>query len=149
MSNEALTAVAKSLGREEGPAKNTFRDSGMRNKFRERIWGKTDGFCFYCGCRLKRDRELYGKSPTHNKRMCEEHMIPRTRGGDNAESNIVPSCYQCNSRKGTRTAEEYRVRRSMVAAQIPLFTNEQMEWLLANGFVFPEFELIRFYGETL
>ncbi|MBN1311548.1 MAG: HNH endonuclease [Anaerolineae bacterium] len=48
--------------------------------------------CAYCGCRGE------GLTP--------DHVIPLSRGGDNALSNIVPSCSACNLRKGARTPEE-------------------------------------------
>ena len=37
----------------------------------------------------------------------QEHMIPVSRGGGYTAANIVPACGPCNSRKGTKTAEEF------------------------------------------
>lgn len=51
--------------------------------------------CIYCG-------ELL--TP---KTACADHMTPLSRGGDNTIDNIVPSCSSCNSRKGTKTVEEF------------------------------------------
>ncbi|MBN1429037.1 MAG: HNH endonuclease [Anaerolineae bacterium] len=51
-----------------------------------------DSRCAYCG--------LQGNELT------PDHIIPLSRGGDNALSNIVPSCCSCNLRKGARTPEE-------------------------------------------
>jgi len=36
-----------------------------------------------------------------------EHMTPLCRGGDNTINNIIPSCPDCNSRKGTKTLIEF------------------------------------------
>ena len=48
--------------------------------------------CAYCG------QKGEGLTP--------DHVIPLSRGGDNALSNIVPSCSPCNLHKGARTPEE-------------------------------------------
>jgi hypothetical protein len=35
-----------------------------------------------------------------------DHVVPRSRGGDDTPSNLVVACRSCNSRKGARTPEE-------------------------------------------
>ncbi len=50
------------------------------------------GLCTYCGCGGK---------------MTQDHDIPLSRGGLHDASNIFPACQSCNSRKHTKTAEEY------------------------------------------
>lgn len=49
--------------------------------------------CHYCG---KKGSNLH-----------QEHKIPLIRGGGYTRENIVPSCPECNSRKHTRTEEEF------------------------------------------
>ena len=65
----------------------------MRDKFR----------CQYCG----------------EKRVADEltldHILPRSRGGDNSPVNIVTACVACNQRKGSRTPDE---------ARMPLLTSQ-------------------------
>lgn len=56
---------------------------------------KADPRCYWCGKYLKRAEAQ------------REHLTPISRGGSDDISNIVPSCKSCNSRKGTKTAEEY------------------------------------------
>uniref|UniRef100_A0A6M3JLV8 Putative homing endonuclease n=1 Tax=viral metagenome TaxID=1070528 RepID=A0A6M3JLV8_9ZZZZ len=51
--------------------------------------------CAYCGCELTSDT------------ITIDHQIPLIRGGTNYIDNLVPSCQSCNSKKGTKTAEEY------------------------------------------
>lgn len=49
--------------------------------------------CYYCGTT---------RGPFHR-----DHVIPRSRGGSDDESNIVIACASCNSAKGDRTPEEW------------------------------------------
>lgn len=47
--------------------------------------------CAYCGT---------------SEKLEMDHIVPLSRGGAHAASNIVPSCKRCNSIKGTRTPAE-------------------------------------------
>lgn len=51
--------------------------------------------CTYCGCSLTK------------RTVTEDHMVPITRGGSDDISNITPACVSCNSRKYTRTYDEF------------------------------------------
>lgn len=64
---------------------------------KQKILSKTNGKCAYCGACL----EITG---THI-----DHMTPKSRGGCNSIENLVPSCPSCNTSKGTKTFEEFRV----------------------------------------
>jgi 5-methylcytosine-specific restriction endonuclease McrA len=35
-----------------------------------------------------------------------DHLLPRSRGGENTWENLVAACKKCNQRKGNRTPEE-------------------------------------------
>lgn len=65
----------------------------MRDKYR----------CQYCG-------EKKGV-----KELTLDHILPRSRGGDNSPINVVTACMTCNNRKGDRTPEE---------ARMPLLTSQ-------------------------
>jgi 5-methylcytosine-specific restriction endonuclease McrA len=53
---------------------------------------KRDGYsCTYCG----------GK-----KNLTIDHVVPRSRGGNNSWANLTTCCYECNSKKGDKTPEE-------------------------------------------
>lgn len=54
------------------------------------FWGRA---CVYCGEQLER--------------LAIEHIVPRARGGADELTNLTLACRSCNSRKGTRTAEEF------------------------------------------
>lgn len=36
-----------------------------------------------------------------------DHVIPRSRGGSDRVSNLVPSCHECNQRKGNKNIEDF------------------------------------------
>ena len=74
--------------------------SGMK---RLRIYMRDKFRCQYCG-EKRQPREL-----------TLDHIMPRSRGGDNAPVNIVTACVACNNRKGDRTPSE---------ARMPLLTSQ-------------------------
>ena len=64
---------------------------------RMRIYIRDKYRCQYCGeKRAPRDLTL-------------DHILPRSRGGDNSPVNIVTACVACNTRKGDRTPAEARM----------------------------------------
>ena len=65
----------------------------MRDKFR----------CQYCGEKKVADE------------LTLDHILPRSRGGDNSPVNIVTACVPCNNRKSNRTPDE---------ARMPLLTSQ-------------------------
>jgi 5-methylcytosine-specific restriction endonuclease McrA len=50
--------------------------------------------CQYCG-------EKPGQAA-----LTVDHVIPRSRGGEHAWSNLATACKRCNQRKGNQTPEE-------------------------------------------
>ena len=65
----------------------------MRDKYR----------CQYCG-----EKKPVGA-------LTLDHILPRSRGGDNSPVNVVTACVSCNNRKGDRTPAE---------ARMPLLTSQ-------------------------
>ncbi len=58
---------------------------------------RRDSFrCQYCG------------SQSHPLTL--DHIIPRSRGGQDSWENLVAACIPCNNRKGNRTPEEVGLR---------------------------------------
>ncbi|HEX5835043.1 MAG TPA: HNH endonuclease [Pyrinomonadaceae bacterium] len=70
---------------------------------RLRIYTRDKFRCQYCGAK-KTASEL-----------TLDHILPRSRGGDNTPINVVTACLKCNNRKGDRTPEE---------ARMPLLTSQ-------------------------
>ena len=74
--------------------------SGMK---RLRIYMRDKFRCQYCG---------------EKKRVVEltlDHIVPRSRGGENSPVNIATACVTCNNPKSNRTPEE---------ARMPLLTSQ-------------------------
>jgi len=74
--------------------------SGMK---RLRIYMRDKFRCQYCG-----DKKTAAE-------LTLDHILPRSRGGDNSPVNIVTACLQCNTRKRDRTPAE---------ARMPLLTSQ-------------------------
>ena len=74
--------------------------SGMK---RLRIYMRDKFRCQYCG----------EKKPAGDLTL--DHILPRSRGGDNSPVNIVTACVPCNNRKSDRTPAE---------ARMPLLTSQ-------------------------
>lgn len=58
-----------------------------------RLQRRFGGRCAYCGVLAK---------------LTKDHVVPLTRGGQDAIGNILPACLSCNSRKRSRLLVEFR-----------------------------------------
>ena len=74
--------------------------SGMR---RMRVYMRDKFRCQYCG-----DKKTAAE-------LTLDHIVPRSRGGDNSPVNIVTACLWCNNRKRDRSPAE---------ARMPLLTSQ-------------------------
>ena len=74
--------------------------SGMK---RLRIYMRDRFRCQYCG-----DKKGVNE-------LTLDHILPRSRGGDNSPVNVVTACVECNNRKANRTPAE---------ARMPLLTSQ-------------------------
>src|SRR6267143_4657161 len=81
--------------------------SGMK---RLRIYMRDKFRCQYCG-------EKKGASE-----LTLDHILPRSRGGDNSPVNVVAACIKCNNLKSNRTPGEARMplRTSQTALRVKL-----------------------------
>lgn len=62
-----------------------------------------DGYtCQYCG---RHRNDLHAK-----EYLTKDHILPRTRGGENTWENLVTACNTCNNRKDNRTPDEAGMR---------------------------------------
>lgn len=61
---------------------------------KSKIFQRDSYKCIYCGYAGSRDE------------LTLDHVLPKSRGGDDTPFNLVTACYKCNNRKGDRTPEE-------------------------------------------
>jgi len=58
---------------------------------RRRIYDRDHHTCTYCGS---------------TKHLTIDHIVPKSRGGDNSWTNLITCCYSCNLKKADRTPSE-------------------------------------------
>lgn len=61
---------------------------------RDNIFRRDNYECVYCGHGKKRDLTI-------------DHVIPRSKGGEDSWNNLVTACKRCNNEKSDLTLEEY------------------------------------------
>lgn len=90
---------SRRCSRRMGKQRRRAREVGARGQFTwsefMRIARKFDYCCAYCGD--KPDR------------LDPDHVVPLSRGGSNAPSNLLPACVMCNSSKGAMTLDEWGI----------------------------------------
>jgi len=59
------------------------------------LFGRDRYLCAYCGRHFANFRDL-----------SRDHIVPRSRGGENTWMNVVTACRDCNSRKGNLLLRE-------------------------------------------
>lgn len=58
------------------------------------LFGRDCHMCAYCG-------NTFG-----HKELSRDHIIPKSKGGENSWMNTVTACVDCNTKKGSRTPEK-------------------------------------------
>lgn len=73
------------------------REKAKARDLRQSQWWKQTlgkGICYHCEQRF------------HPSELTMDHLIPIARGGKSDKKNCVPSCKECNSKKGHQTRAE-------------------------------------------
>lgn len=65
---------------------------------RQKIYDKTKGKCAYCGCNI----DYYD--------FHVDHVKSKNKNGSNKQSNLLPSCRDCNALKFNLNLEEFRTK---------------------------------------
>lgn len=95
---------------------------GISRQKRIMVANKYHWHCAYCGVKLSTDT------------LVIDHIIPRASGGNNDVNNLFPSCHKCNSSKGTKTVEQFRLYLSFKKViKQPDFNQSQIEFLEKKG----------------
>lgn len=77
---------------------------------RRKIFSRDQYKCVYC------------ETPCTPDELTIDHVLPKSRGGDNSPQNLVTCCRRCNSLKDSKTDEEfgYRVSKAVLHSNIDL-----------------------------
>lgn len=86
------------------------------------VLAKTSGRCAYCG----RDLDVCG--------FVVDHVHPQALGGRHEVENLLPACSPCNTSKGKKTLEQFRLfcAAKKVTGET-VFGQAQVEYLHAAG----------------
>ena len=68
----------------------------IRREKRFAIYLRDGVACVYCGTGVE-----------EGGRLSLDHLVPYSRGGKNAATNLVTSCIRCNSSRGTRSVRAF------------------------------------------
>ena len=95
------------------------------------LFGRDRNVCAYCG----------GHFPNYHL-LSRDHIVPKSRGGENTWMNCVTACKECNSKKGHKTLKEAGLELLYVPYEPNHYENmilqqrnilaDQMEYLLAG-----------------
>ena len=75
---------------------------------RQRIYKRDGHQCTYCGNR---------------KNLTIDHIIPKSKGGQNTWMNLVTCCSSCNRLKDDRTPEEANMKLNILPYEPTIFTD--------------------------
>lgn len=84
------------------PDEHQKREKAKARELRQSQWWKNQvgkGICYHCEQKF---------SPQD---LTMDHLIPIVRGGKTNKQNCVPSCKNCNNRKGYKTRAELEMQR--------------------------------------
>ena len=80
MSDHFITADDEHIRREKAKARELRSSAWWKRK-------RSSGTCHYCGGRFRVDE------------LTMDHLVPLVRGGRSVQTNVVPACKECNTKK--------------------------------------------------
>jgi len=77
----------------------------QHDHIRDRVWGATNGKCFYCCVEMTKDAG-------HQHSFVVDHIVPKNAGGPDHLANFIPACARCNGEKSDKPFIEFVARLS-------------------------------------
>jgi len=75
---------------------------------RNRIFKRDDHQCVYCGSK---------------RNLTIDHVVPKSKGGNNTWANLVTCCSPCNRKKGDKTPEQANMKLQIRPYEPTLFSD--------------------------
>ena len=107
MENIILTVQETSVLKKARNRKKKKDDK--RKKLRRSLMQKTMGRCYYC------EKKIEGRM------MTIDHFVPKSKGGTDDISNLVPSCKECNEEKDDMDGYIYKMSFKQGYDELPKF----------------------------
>jgi hypothetical protein len=84
----------------------------IRDEKRRRIYERDGWRCVWCTAYVATSGQLAGpldaRARAADLRLATlDHVLPRSRGGSNHESNLITCCSECNERRGDTCAIDF------------------------------------------
>ncbi len=117
--------------RSENPKSLTIKTMA---RTRLKVWDKTNGLCFYCGCDL---RPFKDSPKSQGSVFVIEHYIAAKNGGRGNIANLFPACQSCNISKGYKTISDWRFKLNRRLKFLDGF------WAENNGWKFNENQAVK------
>lgn len=92
---------------------NKHGSKWIRPKKRRKIYCRDNWTCVYCGIYMPED-----KVASHVRTL--DHIIPRSKGGSNDETNLVTCCVTCNSRRKDKELQGDILSKALAVASVAL-----------------------------
>lgn len=105
---------------------------------RQAVAEKCNWHCAYCGMKLSQETFVI------------DHVVAKSDNGTNNIDNLLPACRSCNSTKGVKTLEQFRLFTSFrKAIPSPEFNQTQIEFLQRKGVLneLGNFKEVKFFFE--
>jgi len=96
----------------KGIAERAKKYGVLRVKYcRNEIFVRDQWKCQLCNCCLRRKWTFNRKTLVpHHRNATIDHIVPMSKGGDDAEWNVQACCLACNGKKGARTKGQSRLK---------------------------------------
>lgn len=112
------------------------KDSNAKNKIKSILVDYHGCICQYCGCKL----------PIESATL--DHIVSVNSGGSNHISNLIYCCKSCNSSKGKRSLDEFRLFRSIQQSEYSgILCPKSYKQLIKMGALKRKVSLIKFEFE--
>lgn len=107
-----------------------------KNVTNQFLFARDSYTCQYCG---RKESELVGR-----ERLNRDHVIPKSRGGENTWENCVTACTTCNNRKDNKTPKEAGMKLLSIPTEPALV---HLKWTVRKLTLLQTRYIAQFFGQ--